>query len=82
MEMTAENDAAWAETVWLKNYAPPNHLIPEVALSFELGDEETRVSATLKVVANPKGEAGAPLELHGGDQQLLSLRLDGVELGP
>jgi len=69
------------ETTYLKNYLPPNHLVPEVRLFFDLGVNETRVKASLQIIANAAGERGAPLILNGGDQELLSLQLDGVSLG-
>jgi len=39
------------------------------------------VKASLQIIANAAGERGAPLILNGGDQELLSLQLDGVSLG-
>ncbi len=68
------------ETTWLREYAPPNHLIPEVRLFFDLGEKETRVRASLKVEVNPVGLPDAPLLLNGGEQELVSLHLDGVAL--
>lgn len=73
---TAESPA----TTYLKQYAPPNHLIPEVRLFFELSNNETRVKASLTIQANPDGSSGAPLLLNGGGQELISLQLDGVRL--
>ncbi|MBC8520292.1 MAG: aminopeptidase N [Gammaproteobacteria bacterium] len=69
------------ETTYLSSYTPPNHLVPEVRLFFDLGEDETRVKASLKIVASPDGESGAPLVLSGGGQELISLQLDGASLG-
>jgi len=75
--MTTET--ATPETIWLKDYTPPNHLVPEIRLFFDLG-EETTVKSSMTVEPNPDGEAGAPLVLHGGDQELISIVLDGLRL--
>lgn len=71
-------DAATPQTTYLSEYTVPNHLIPEVRLFFDLDEAETRVKASLTIEPNPEGEADAPLLLHGGDQELLSLKLDGI----
>ncbi|MEQ1495166.1 MAG: aminopeptidase N [Novosphingobium sp.] len=47
------------------DYQPPDWLVPEVVLAFNLGVEETRVVATLKVRRN-------------GDRQTLRLNGDGI----
>lgn len=78
--MTSSTVNPTPQTTWLREYAPPNHLVPEVRLFFDLGEEETRVRASLKVEANPVGLPDAPLLLNGGDQELVSLHLDGVAL--
>ncbi len=75
------DSAVTPKTTYLSEYKVPNHLVPEVRLFFDIGEEETRVKATLNIEPNPEGEAGAALVLNGGDQELLSLSLDGLRLG-
>ena len=67
-------------TTFLKDYAVPDYQVPEVRLFFDLGEEQTQVKASLKIEPNPQGEAGAPLQLYGGEQELLSLKIDGTRL--
>ena len=59
-------------------YQPPAWLVPEVALDFALGLDETRVRAVLKVARNPNHPASAPLRLHGDGIAARSVRLDGA----
>ncbi|MBT5361049.1 MAG: aminopeptidase N [Gammaproteobacteria bacterium] len=68
------------QTTYLEEYTVPNHLIPEVRLFFDLDEAETRVKASLSIEPNAEGVSGAPLVLHGGDQELVSLKLDGINL--
>lgn len=70
-------DAAPPPIVRREDYAPPAWRVPEVALDFMLGADETWVRATLSVVRADCG-AGVPLALDGGGQKLVSLRVDGV----
>ena len=48
-----------------EDYRPPEWLVPDVALSFALGLDETRVSARLSVRRNPSGSGSATLRLNG-----------------
>ncbi len=66
------------QTTYLKDYRPPAFLIERVALTVELGEEESRVRARLELRRNPGSEEqDAPLRLHGEELKLLSLALDG-----
>ncbi len=58
-----------------ENYTPPEWLVPEVALDFELGAERTLVRSRLEVARN--GEHRAPLRLNAQGLHILGVRLDG-----
>lgn len=62
-----------------KDYAPPTHWVDEVDLRFELGEEETRVRARLKVLRDPSSAPSTPLVLDGEGLELLELKVDGAE---
>ena len=59
-----------------KDYRPPDWLVPEIALEFELDPERTRVRATLSVDRN--GAHDRPLRLDGDELTPLSV-VDGGE---
>jgi len=65
-------------TIYLKDYRPPDFLINEVELVFELSPGETRVRSRLKCRRNGRHER--PLALHGEALELVRLALDGREL--
>ncbi|WP_428622559.1 aminopeptidase N [Sedimenticola sp.] len=70
-------------TVYLKDYRPPEFLIDQTQLWFDLGEEETRVRARLALRRNPAAEThSADLALHGEQLELLSLAIDGHPLDP
>lgn len=52
-------------TIWRKDYAAPDWLVPEIALDFQLGVAQTLVRATLKLVRN--GDHDRPLRLDVDD---------------
>jgi aminopeptidase N len=69
--------------VRLADYRPPTFLIDTVELAFELGAKGTRVRSRLGIRRNPDiAERGTPLHLDGEELELLSVALDGEELGP
>ncbi|MEJ1378387.1 MAG: aminopeptidase N [Candidatus Sedimenticola sp. (ex Thyasira tokunagai)] len=70
------------KTIYLKDYLPPEYLVDRVDLHFDLGEKETRVASKLTMRRNPAGRRGAALRLDGEQLDLLSLRLDGSDLGP
>ncbi|MFT3976060.1 MAG: aminopeptidase N [Sphingomonas bacterium] len=59
-----------------EDYRPPEWLVPEVALDFDLSPEATRVKARLTVTRN--GAHDAPLRLDGAGQRPLAVLVDGV----
>src|SRR3954449_13269597 len=60
-----------------EDYCPPDWLVPEIRLDFDLGIERTRVRATLSVERN--GEHDRPLKLDGDAVKLLSVKVDGSD---
>src|SRR5690349_8996384 len=58
-----------------EDYLPPDWLVPEIRLDFDLDAERTRVRATLEVARN--GDHERPLRLDGSDLDLGSVKLDG-----
>ncbi len=69
------------ETIYRKDYLPPNHLVETVDLVFDLHPERTRVTSTLKIHPNEK-RTSDDLILNGRDLQLLSIKVDGRSLLP
>jgi aminopeptidase N len=67
-------------TIYLKDYQPPEYLIDRVDLTFELGEEETRVRSVLHIRENPAAEVSGVLRLHGEQLELITLSLDGKPL--
>ena len=69
--------------ILLKSYKPSDYLIDTVHLDVALHANATRVAARLALRPNPavKGRAGKPLVLDGEAIALVSVRLDGRELG-
>ncbi|MBV8237874.1 MAG: aminopeptidase N [Sphingomonas sp.] len=59
-----------------EDYSPPEWLVPEVALDFDLDPERTRVKARLEVTR--RGAHDAPLRLNGAGQAPLVVLVDGV----
>jgi len=69
--------------IYRKDYTPPDFLIDNVDLQFELGEETTRVRAVLSLRRNPAvTDRTRPLVLQGQDLALKSVRLDGTVLSP
>jgi len=69
------------QTVYLRDYRPPEFLVDQVDLLFELAELETRVHARLEMRRNPEAESSeGVLHLNGERLELLGLRLDGAAL--
>ena len=69
------------QRVFRKDYCPPDYWIDSVALDFELGDQETRVRARLKVRRREDLTGDAPpLILAGEELECLGVWLDGEAL--
>jgi len=63
------------------DYQPYPYKLPQVALQFDLDAERTRVHARFEVERNVDGGL-PPLLLNGQELSLISVAIDGVELGP
>jgi len=59
-----------------EDYKPPEWLVPDVALDFELDAGRTIVRARLDVVRN--GEHSAPVRLNASGLDIIDVRLDGA----
>ena len=67
----------------LADYRPPDFLIDQVELEFDLADTETRVQSHLVLRRNPAAQTpAAPLRLDGEELQLAAIGLDGRPLAP
>jgi len=66
------------QTVYLKDYTPPEYLIHSVNLDFKLDEETTRVVSRLVMERNPKSKKTSNnLELAGENLELLKILLNG-----
>ena len=74
--LDALNAPAAPVTILREDYRPPDWLIPEIALHFQLEAERTLVRATLKVTRN--GAHDRPLVLDADGLELLGLNVDGA----
>ena len=64
-------------TIRREDYKPFAWRVPEVSLDFQLGLEETRVTATLTVERNPKAEFNRTIRLDGDGLEPVSVKVDG-----
>ncbi len=71
----ASSTPAIPATIHRGDYRPPEWQVPDIALDFALGIEETRVSAALSVVRH--GDAPVPLTLRGDGLAAAAVRVDG-----
>jgi len=62
------------KTIHLKDYAPPEFLIPHIELDVDIRDDHALVTARLQVKRNA---GGGPLVLDGDELELVSVTLDG-----
>ncbi len=74
--LDALNAPAAPNIIRREDYCPPDWLVPDVSLSFDLAAEMTRVTAILSVVRN--GIHEKPLRLDGEGLTLISVSIDGV----
>ena len=74
--LDAQNAPAAPATIRREDYRPPDWLIPEIALDFQLDAERTIVRATLKVTRN--GAHDRPLLLDTDELELLGVKVDGA----
>lgn len=68
------------KTTYLKDYTPPKFRIPQVALSFVLGESGTLVNSKLLVERSEDTPAHEPIVLQGQELELLDVAIDGVAL--
>ena len=69
------------QTIYLKDYKPPQFLIDTVDLQIDLAEEWTTVKAKLNFRKNPAStENSKTLVLNGQKMELMAIRLDNVEL--
>jgi aminopeptidase N len=74
--LDAQNAVAAAPAaIRREDYRPPDWLVPEIELDFELGAEKTVVRSTLHVARN--GSHGAPLRLEGDAIAPVSVAVNG-----
>ena len=71
----ASSSPAVPVTIHRGDYRPPEWQIPDIALDFALGIDETRVSSALSVVRH--ADAPAPLTLRGDGLTPQDVRVDG-----
>ena len=64
-------------TIRREDYRAPDWLVPEVALDFALGLDETRVASRLWVRCNPQGSGARTIRLFGDGIAARSVRVDG-----
>ena len=73
--LDAQHAAATPAIIRRADYTPPDWLVPNIALDFNLDPAKTRVRATLSVTRN--GGHDRPLRLDGDGLTPLAVRIDG-----
>ncbi|MBC3942967.1 aminopeptidase N [Sphingomonas albertensis] len=73
-----QNSLAHPLVIRREDYTPPEWLVPETKLDFDLDPATTRVTAILSVTRN--GDHASPLRLDGAGQKPLSVTVDGVAI--
>lgn len=69
------------QAINLKDYQVPPYLIDEIALTVDLNDEATLVTATMTIYKNPNSQQLVDkLILNGDELELISIKLNGVVL--
>jgi aminopeptidase N len=69
------------KTIRLRDYKVPDFIVETVDLLFDLKEENTRVTSTLTLRRNPKGDREAPLHLDGENLTLISVKIAGAPVG-
>ena len=70
------------QTIYLRDYRPPDYLVNSVYLDFHLHPTATRVRSRLEIRPNPEAEGkDRPLILDGEELELDEIRLNGEKLG-
>ena len=78
-DMQSTNAAAPA-IIRRLDYRPPDWLVPDIALDFDLDASATRIHAVLSIVRN--GSHDRPLRLEGDGLLPVEVKVDGRTLGP
>jgi aminopeptidase N len=68
---------AQPRTIYLQDYRPPEYLIEQTWLDFELQEDYTLVRSRLHIRRNPLSTDASGLELQGEELELLELAIDG-----
>jgi aminopeptidase N len=68
---------AQPRTIYRKDYRPPEYLIEQTRLDFDLHEDYTLVRSQLRIRRNPLAVGATVLELQGEELELLELALDG-----
>jgi len=69
------------QTIRLTDYRVPNYVVNHVSLNVRLNREETRITARIDVLPNPRSpEPGGALVLDGQGLKLNAINIDGVPL--
>ncbi|MBR9812933.1 aminopeptidase N [bacterium] len=68
------------KTKYLRDYAPPDYLVPAINLHFDIGDKTTCVTAELQIERAAQAKDNAPLRLDGKRLELQSVAIDGAAL--
>ena len=74
--LNAQNAPATPSVIRRADYTPPDWLVPDIALEFDLDPAKTRVRAKLTLVRN--GAHDGPIRLDGDGLTPLSVKLDGA----
>ncbi|HTI31828.1 MAG TPA: aminopeptidase N [Sphingomonas sp.] len=75
MDVQTTLAAATPPTIRREDYRPPDWLVPDIAIDFDLSAERTRVTAKLDVIRN--GDHARALVLDGDELTPLAVRVDG-----
>ena len=67
-------------TIYRKDYQPPSYLVDAIELTFELGEEQTKVTSKMQVSRNPEAEQTNKLILDGDGLIPEKISLDGSQL--
>mgnify|MGYP000116723934 FL=1 len=71
-----------SKAIQRRDYVPYPWTLDDARFRFEIGEEETRVVSEIQFQRNPDAAAASDIILDGQDMELVSVALDGRELGP
>lgn len=80
--MSVADQSSGSRVTRLEDYRPPEWLVDDVELNFDLDPPETVVRARLSVRRNPEATSEAPLVLDGRDLALDAVAVDGRTMEP